>query len=151
MKQQHCWTTSELEELSKFLTVIINGQKAYGKEYSVRDVYEYFKLKLNGRFSQAQVMFALNEYTDKNNDIPSPADIIKILNPAKPEISKAEYIAAKEWQKRNERYDAYTDAYDVIKAFEAQEKEGREQFAIQNENIKSLLKQSVKYIGVRND
>ena len=135
MKPNNSWTTLEQEELTKTLAIIINGQKAYGKEYSVRDVYEYFKMKLQSRFNVEQIVFALNEYTDRENDIPSPADIIKILNPEKPKITQSEYIAAKDWQKRNNRYDEYTDAYDVIKGYAAQEQGERQ---AQLERVKKI-------------
>lgn len=95
------WSVSEQQAIVKMLTTIINGQKAYGKDYSISDVFDYFKLKLEGKFYAKPVMAALDQYTDRNNDIPTPADIIEILNPPERKITQSEYIAALEYQKNN--------------------------------------------------
>jgi hypothetical protein len=91
------WTTSELEELTKCLTVICNGQKAFGKDVNVRDVFAYFRMKFECRYSVEKVIWAIDSYTDKRNDIPAPSDILAILNPPEPEpprISDAAYVSA---------------------------------------------------------
>ena len=76
-KQTNSWSKSEQESLLKVLTVLINGQKPYGKEYSVSDTFLYYKMKLDGKYTAEQIMKAVDIYTDKKNDVPAPADIIR--------------------------------------------------------------------------
>ena len=80
----------------KVLTVLINGQKPYGKEYSVSDTFLYYKMKLDGKYTAEQIMKAVDIYTDKKNDVPAPADIIQILNPPEKQITYAEFKHALE-------------------------------------------------------
>jgi len=61
-------------------------------------------MKLEHRYSVDRVIFALNEYTDRKNDIPSPADIINHIDPEPPRITEAQYIAAQKFQERNGYY-----------------------------------------------
>lgn len=128
-KPRNYWIKSDQERLIKVLSVIINGQKAYGKEYSISDTYAYFKMKLEHRYSVDHIIFALNEYTDRKNDIPSPADIINILDPEPPRISEAQYIAAQKWQERN-GYPIFSDAKDTIQLYEKQEADAQKSATI---------------------
>ena len=95
-KQTNSWSKSEQESLLKVLTVLINGQKPYGKEYSVSDTFLYYKMKLDGKYTAEQIMKAVDIYTDKKNDVPAPADIIQILNPPEKQITYAEFKHALE-------------------------------------------------------
>lgn len=140
------WPQSDQEALAKTLSVIAQGQKAYGKEINLKDIFDYFKIKLEGRFSVAQVVFAIQKYTDAKNDIPAPADIIKILNPEAPKVTEAQYYQACREYERN-CFNEFTDAYETKKLYERQANQARENFAIENQQIKSLVSNSVKRIG----
>jgi hypothetical protein len=131
------WTASEKAELAKVLTVICNGQKAYGKEVILADVYAYFEMKLQGRHSVSQVIYAIGKYTDSKNDIPAPSDVLNILNPKPPEITQTEYLSAKKWQEQN-GYPLFSDALDTIEAFEKQERLKRESYQTEVKTIAQL-------------
>ena len=141
------WKSSERIDLAKALAIIVKGQNAYGKNHNLEDLLSYFQYKLENRFSTAQVIFAIDRYTDKNDDIPTPSRIIEILNPAPPKITQTAYIAAKKWQEDNNRYDKFTDQHDIVKAFEKQGKEDIEKFEIQNEQVKKIAGQTFRNVG----
>jgi len=130
------------------LTVLIDGQKQYGKEYSLKATLDYFRLKLEKKYTVDQVMFALDEYTDKKNDIPSPADINNILVPEPVCINQSEYIAALNWLK-NQGYPICIEAEEkrnIIKDYERQEEKSRDDFKIENDKIAQIVSGSVKRI-----
>jgi hypothetical protein len=104
----------------KVLTVLINGQKPYGKEYSVSDTFLYYKMKLDGKYTAEQIMKAVDIYTDKKNDVPAPADIIQILNPPEKQITYAEYKHALE-QHAAEGYPMFGYFGGVIKDYQKQQ------------------------------
>ena len=104
----------------KVLTVLINGQKPYGKEYSVSDTFLYYKMKLDGKYTAEQIMKAVDIYTDKKNDVPAPADIIQILNPPEKQITYAEYKYALE-QHAAEGYPMFGYFGGVIKDYQKQQ------------------------------
>ena len=104
----------------KVLTVLINGQKPYGKEYSVSDTFLYYKMKLDGKYTAEQIMKAVDIYTDKKNDVPAPADIIQILNPPEKQITYAEYKHALD-QHAAEGYPMFGYFGGVIKDYQKQQ------------------------------
>lgn len=110
-----------MEEITKTLAVIINGQKAYGKDYSINDTFRYYKLKLDGRYSADKVISAILAYTDVKNDIPAPADIINIIKPPPTKITYAEYKYALQ-QHEAEGYPMFGYFGGVIKDYEAQQR-----------------------------
>lgn len=67
-------------------------QKGYGEKAEdalVRDAAFQWKL---GRFTYSEVLHAFNEYTDRNADLPAPADIINIIDPPPEPLSAALYV-----------------------------------------------------------
>jgi hypothetical protein len=120
-KQQNSWNQSEVENITKTLAVIINGQKAFGKDYSLKDVLAYYNLKLNGRYSADQVISAIMAYTDMKNDVPAPADLITIIKPPEPKITYAEYKYALE-QHAAEGYPMFGYFGIIIKDYEGQQR-----------------------------
>lgn len=102
------------------LTVLINGQKAYGKDYSVSDTFSYYKMKLDGKYTANQILKAVDIYTDRKNDIPAPADIIQIINPLPAKITYAEYKHALE-QHKLEGFPCFGYYGVLIKDYEKQE------------------------------
>lgn len=104
--------------------MIINGQKAYGKDVSIEDTFDYYRMKLDGKYSASQVIGALDKYTDTKNDIPAPADLIAIISPAPARITQTEFIHAKE-QHAREGYPAYGYYGQIIKQYERENAEDR--------------------------
>ena len=141
-KQKNYWTKSEAEKIIQILSVLINGQKTYGKEYSVKDTFAYYRLKLESKFSADQVIYGMDKYTDTKNDIPAPSDIINILNPEAPRITEAQYVNACKAQERN-GFPAFTAESVIIEDYRKQNSEDQEDFKIQNEAIAGLVRNSI--------
>lgn len=120
-------------------------QKAYGRTLDVKLVMSGWEMVLADKYNADQVCYALKEYALGKEDFPTPASINNILNPAKPKITQAEYVAAREWQKTNNRYDKFTDAYDIIKGFEKQESQEREDYTV-NQSMFDVARNSIKRI-----
>lgn len=123
--------------------MICEGQKAYGKVVQLSPLFEYFRLKLESRFSVSQVVYALEKYTDEKNDIPTPADIIKFLNPEKPRVSEAEFVAAQKWQDQH-YWPMMSDAQDIIDLYREQNKEKREDHKVTNEKVLAIAASTFK-------
>lgn len=143
-KQPECWTRSDVENLTKALTVIIEGQNAYGKKYDLENIFNYMRLKLERKFTVDQVLFALDLYTNRNDDIPTPSAIINILDPQKPRITEAEFVEAQKWQEAN-GYPMFSAAKETIDEYKKQQSEGREEFKMPEEFL-SLAKNAIKRI-----
>lgn len=137
-KPENFWTNSDEAIIIKTLTVIINGQKSYGKTVSLKDTYDYYKLKLNGKFTADSVLKALDMYTDSKNDIPAPSDLIGLMLPAPPvRITTAEFIHAKE-QHALEGYPVCGYYGQIIKQYEKENADAREKPVAAIEDRKSL-------------
>ena len=139
------WTPSQKTALTKTLAIIAAGQKAYGKEVSIPDLYGYFELKFQGRHSVEQLIYALSVYTDRKNDIPAPADILAILNPQEPRVTEAQFVEAQKWQERN-NWPMISDAQLTIDRYRKQNKEERENFKCENAKLLEMAANSVKRI-----
>lgn len=93
------------------------------------------KQKLESRFAVSEVIHAINKYTDRKDDIPTPADIINILKPVV-KISQSEYIDALKQREQDRKHgcsNKFSYASSVIGEYLAQEYEDdhdREPFQI---------------------
>jgi hypothetical protein len=145
-KQAPCWKNSEISTLIKAMTVYFCDLDTFGKKIDVEILLEKYRIYLESKYTVEQVIYAIHKHCEREGNVPKVGDINAILNPEKPKITQAEYIAAKEWQKRNNRYDEWTDAYDTIKAYEDQEKTERDNFLIQCEELKQVAGNAVKRI-----
>lgn len=139
------WGNQGIDEIAKVLAIIINGQKAYGRAYSLKDTLAYFRLKLEQRFTADQVIAALGVYTDTHNDIPAPSDLIAILAPPPKRITEAEFVAAQKWQERN-GFPVYSEALDIINDYHAQENEARKPAPITDPKILAVVQNTFKRI-----
>lgn len=119
------------------MTVVISGQKAFGKDHSVKDVYDYYKMKLNGRYTAGEILTALDRYTDIKNDIPAPSDIIQIIDPPPKPISTAEFIHAKEMHAL-EGFPSHGYYGHIIKDYEKQNAEDRGSRPMTREGVELL-------------
>jgi hypothetical protein len=134
-----------MEKLTKILTIISDGQKTFGKEINVRDIFNYYRLKMEDRFSVEQVIKALKEYTDKKNDIPAPADLINIIDPPKRKITYQEYCQACE-QHRLEGYPQFGYYKQIINEYTGEEETPKETFKLENDKVKYLIDNYVNRI-----
>lgn len=135
-----CWNKSDQENITKALAVICKGQNPYGKEINIKDLFEYFKYKLDGRYTVDQVLYALGKYTDKFDDIPRPSGIIKILEPAK--ITYAEYKYSLEQCRLSPMTTKYTHGETVAQYLAEQDNERTTQKValaeLSNEDVKLI-------------
>jgi len=122
--------------------VIINGQKAFGKQASLYDVFAYYRLKLEGRFPMVLVLNALHIYTDRHDDLPNPANLIEIMAPAPKKITTAEFIHAKE-QHKLEGYPAHGYYGTLISNYERQEADERAPVVDMHPKLRERLQQAL--------
>lgn len=108
-------------------------------------VMQGWQIKFAGRFTVDQILYALDVYTDKNDDFPSPHNLIAILEPEPPRVTEAQFIEAQKWQERN-GYPMFSDAKDTIDAYHKQRQDEQEKYKIQNEHLLKLAGNSVKKI-----
>lgn len=149
MQMQNCknsWNNTDIENLAKMLTMTYKGQNTYKEPLDIADRVLFWRFVLEEKYTMDQVFYAVKEFVKNNSNMPVPADINNILNPPKPEISQAEYIAAKDWQKRN-GYPMFSDALDTIQAYEKQEQGKREDYKSKNEEINAIAKQTARRLS----
>lgn len=141
------WTTEERKIIAAVVFPIIEIQKNYGRVMDAKILMQGWEGKFANRYTVEQLLFALDQYTDKKSDFPSPADIISILEPEEPKISDAQFVSAQRWQERNNNYSEFTDAYALIKRYKEQKKEERGHFEVTNEKILRIASSSVRRFG----
>lgn len=124
--------------------IIVKGQNAYGKQHNLGDMFAYMRFKLERKFPAEAVLWAFDQYTDRQDDIPTPSDINNILDPVKPKISDAEFIEAQKWQEAN-GYPRFSAAYQTIQEYKIQNSEARESVKLP-ENFLQIAAQSIKRI-----
>ena len=144
--QKNQWSVDEKKALAAVTFPLIEMQKAYGRQMNAKIVMQGWEIKFAGRFTIEQLLFALDKYTDEHDDFPSPSNLIAILDPKEPEVTTAQYIAAQDWQKRN-NYPSFSDAKDIIERYERQQYEKRENYEITCEKVKQIAAASVNRIN----
>lgn len=121
----HHRTPEEMAMLAKLFATSLSVQKTYGKTADqIVEMAEAFAFFTRGLpFDKLCVAFVA--HVELKQELPTPADINMAVNPPKPEISLGEYLQACDYQKRN-NFPLYSDAYEIKKAYEAQQLEKRE-------------------------
>jgi len=140
------WKADEKRALAAVTFPLIEMQKQYGRIMDPRLVMQGWEIKFAGRYAIEQLLYALNKYTDKRSDFPAPADLIAILEPEEPKVTVAEYVAAQKWQENN-GYPRYSNAYDTVKRYEAQQREARQTVESIRKDVLQLAAASVKRIN----
>jgi len=143
---QDSWNALEIKNLAMALTFAYKAQNTYKEPLDLEDRIEGWKFILEDEYSIEQVLWALKKFLKNNPTMPVPADMIAILNPPKPRITEAQYVQAQKWQERN-GYPVFSEAKDIIEAYNAQEQELREAYDTASEVIKNLSANSVKSIS----
>lgn len=123
-------------------------QKAYGREMDAKLVMRGWELKFAGRYSVEQILYALDLYSDKHDDFPSPANIVSILEPEEPRVTEAQFIEAQAWQKRNKNWDQYTQAAETIRDYRRQNEERKEDFRISCNKVNTLAIECAKKMNM---
>lgn len=93
--------------------------KVFGKEPEhIRDTIALFQRVL-APYSLRQVSAAFDEYVSRNSDMPSPADIVNIIDPPNKELSAAVYVSLQKKAYSGDYLDREERAY--CEAFRRQE------------------------------
>lgn len=128
---------------------MIDLQKAYGRSFNAESVMSLWEWKLKKKrgFTVEQILYAIDVYSDKRDDFPSPANLIAILEPEEPEVSRAEYVNACQWLERN-GWPMISDAGDTKKKFEDQEKQKRTDHKSQCADIQKIVDDSSRSLSM---
>lgn len=97
-KEVHSLTLEDTENLSSALALLFDGQKQFGKNSEqLENMIKLFCWVMKD-YPLEKIMNGLAEYVRKNSDIPTPSDIIKIIDPPREEWKpdKAYYIRLQE-------------------------------------------------------
>lgn len=113
------WTDSDKSEIAKSLAVMAVIQKNYGRELDVKNTVKAWEFVLHDCTAK-QVCEAMRAYMRQSSDIPSPADLIKIITPPENKITYAEYKHALE-QHAAEGYHMFGYFGGVIKDYQRQQ------------------------------
>jgi len=141
------WTPDEKRALAAVTFPLIEMQKAYGRQMNAKLVMQGWEIKFAGRFTIEQILYALDKYTDKCDDFPSPANLIEILEPEEPKVTESQFISAQKWQERNNDWSQYTEAAETISRYRRENEEKREVFQITCEKVRQLATSSVRRIN----
>lgn len=101
------WKPNEKAKLARFLKSVTNLQNTYGKKIdpdSFMDGYEYL---LSAKYSVDQVIKGMTMFLQRNNAMPTPADINNALDPLPEKPSDAMYVQVCKRLERN-GYSHYT-------------------------------------------
>jgi len=113
------WTDSDKIEIAKSLAVMAIIQKNYGRELDVKNTIKAWEFVLQD-YTAKQVSEAMRAYMRQSSDIPSPADLIKIINPPEKKITYAEFKHALE-QHAAEGYQMFGYWRGVINDYQKQQ------------------------------
>jgi hypothetical protein len=139
-KEPQKWEAKAEANLSETFVFLEEMQKTYGKTVNLPAVIAGFKFAFEGKYTPEQVQYALKVHLQNSQEFPTPAHITAILNPPKPRVSYAEYIAALDWQKRNQNWSEYTGAFDTIKDYRLASQNDQHAYERQQEEIALIAK-----------
>ena len=144
------WTADEKKQIAAIVFPMIEMQKQYGKKMDAKIVMRGWEIKLANRYSIQDILYALDEYTDRHDDFPTPANIIEILEPPEPRITEAQFIAAQKWQERNNNWGQYTDAAETIADYHRQNENDKNKYFQMTSEGRALLSPIVKNLQLTN-
>lgn len=131
------WTEAEKKKLAGVIFPLIAMQKQYGRTMDAKIVMQGWQMKLAGRYSIEQILYALDIYSDKRDDFPTPANLISILSPEPPRISEAAFIEAQKWQERN-GFPMCSEARDTIDRYKNQQMDNFDRYEAEVDEIKLI-------------
>lgn len=123
--QGNGWSPEEKRQIMEAFAVIVTIQKSYGKEVDAIGMLRAWEFIMAEKYSGDAVVYALKEYLKNRDDIPTPANLIAIIEPPKAKITQAEFIYA---QKQHEAEGFPMCGYygGIIKEYLGQQAEERE-------------------------
>jgi hypothetical protein len=140
------WSIEEKKKLAVVVYEHVEMQKAYGRTIDAKVIMRAWQRKFINRFTIDQIIYALDKYSDKRDDFPSPSNIIEILEPQAPVITEAQFVEAQKWQERN-GWPIFSDAQITIDKYRKQNDDKHTAFRIEKQEIQSLVSDSVKMIS----
>lgn len=143
------WQENEIDKLGAALAFAYKAQNTYKEPLDLKDRVYGWKFILEDEFTVEQVLYGLKKFLKRKTVMPVPADIYNILNPDEPRVTEAQFVAAQKWQERN-GYPVFSDALDVIDKYNKQENSKRDNFKIRSDQIKQIVSNNIKKIGVSN-
>lgn len=121
-KTDGSWSPDEKKVIFETVAVLVEMQKAYGKEINIKTLLRGWEVLLSDRFTGDEICFACKQYMLKKDDIPTVSNLIEILEPKKKGVSYAEYQDALEYQRKN-GYPQFSAAQYTIREYKNQEHE----------------------------
>lgn len=111
------YSQEDKAELLDVLGACLVVQKTYGKQGAdLQSTYAVF-LKVLNKYPMQKIVEAVTKWLEVGTEFPTPADIIKLLDPT-PKFDKSVYISL---NKRRGDFTQYSWEYDYLKAYEANE------------------------------
>jgi hypothetical protein len=146
------WSIDDKRKIVEAYTVLTYSLKSYGED-NVKERLRAWEAIMSDEYTADQVCAAMVAYAKKATDIPTPADLIKIINPPPAKITYAEYQYAIE-QHKAEGYPMFGYFGGVIKDYEAQqrmENETPSYYEILERRENAKVTGGLKAIGGKND
>lgn len=119
---------SDKAKIAEALTIGATILENHGKTFDIPTILNFYERILSPVYSGQQVLDALDKHFINSKEFPMPSHVSDIINPPEPKITTAEYIAAKEWQKRNQNWSRFEPEAILIAAFEKQNSEARTEY-----------------------
>jgi hypothetical protein len=135
------WNDDDKKKIFEAFSVAMAIQNSYGKEIDAKATLKAWEYVMAGEYTADQVCAAIHTHIKQSSAFPTPADLIKIINPPARKITQAEYIAALEYQKNNGYPNFSYEKYlidDYVRQSQGEPK--HEQGAISNELKQRLTK-----------
>lgn len=138
------WTDDEKKEIAKAFALLATVQKTYGRELDPSTALPAWEWVLARDFTGKQVTDALQLYMRQTSDMPTPADLIKLMVPPTTRISQPEFIHAKDqWAK--EGYPQFSYHHMIVKQYEKENADERAAPApIEDPKILKIIQSSIK-------
>lgn len=114
------WKPEEKKTLALALGKVFDLQKQFGKTTGqLENIVEGFIWVLSP-YSAQSVIMALGEYMRRNSDMPTPSDLVKIIDPLPPvwKPDKSYYIKLQDIFKRDGPYGLNEDEIEYIQKYE---------------------------------
>ncbi len=128
------------------LTLCFKNSDNFGAAFDVQSRIAAFRFVLEGAFSVEQILSALRIHMERSTEMFKPAHASAILNPPVPKITQAEFIhAKKQWEL--EGYQQFSYYAGIVRDFEAQEAEEREDYRGKRQDILQIAGNAVRRIG----
>ena len=119
-KNSQPWTIADKSSLALVIGKVFDLQKQYGKQAGqVENIIDGFCWAMQS-YPVELVVKGFGQYILQNSDMPTPSDIVKIIDPKPPEWQpdKAYYIALKDIHKQHGPYGLDAEEVEYIRRYE---------------------------------